>query len=114
MKKLLNGKKIPCIPSLFHGDKYIVDFHEKSDIFNSFFVDQCSPIELSLRTHRTISTCRFSKGDILQIINNFDPNKAHAHDEISIRMLKIFGDSICRPLNIIFKIYLRMGKFPLE
>ena len=29
-------------------------------------------------------------------------------------MLKICGDSICRPLNINFKTCLRTGKFPLE
>ena len=29
-------------------------------------------------------------------------------------MLKICGDSICRPLNIIFRTCLRTGKFPLE
>ena len=29
-------------------------------------------------------------------------------------MLKICSDSICRPLNIIFKTYLRTDKFPLE
>ena len=29
-------------------------------------------------------------------------------------MLKICGDSICRPLNITFKTYLRTVKFPLE
>ena len=52
--------------------------------------------------------------DILQIINNLDPNKAHNHNKISILMLNICGDSICRPLNIIFKTYLRTGKFPLE
>ena len=40
LKTLLNGKKIPCIPPLFHGDKFIADFREKSEIFNSFFADQ--------------------------------------------------------------------------
>ena len=29
-------------------------------------------------------------------------------------MLKICGGSICKPLNIIFKTCLRLGKFPLE
>ena len=29
-------------------------------------------------------------------------------------MLKICSDSICRPLNIIFKVCLSTGKFPLE
>ena len=41
---LLNGKKIPCILPLFHGDENKVDFQEKSEIFNSFFSGQCSPI----------------------------------------------------------------------
>ena len=122
LKTLLNGKKIPCIPPLFHDDKFIVDFREKSEIFNSFFADQCSPIsngsvlpsELSTRTDSSLSSCHFTKDDILRIINNLDPNKAHDHDEISIRMLKICGDSICRPLSIIFKTCLRTDIFPLE
>ena len=98
-KILLHGNKIPCIPPLFHGDKYIVDFQEKSEVFNSFFFHHCSPIsngsvlpsELPLRTESTLSTCHFAKKDILRIINNLDPNKAHGHDEISILMLKICG-----------------------
>ena len=118
LKTLLNVQKIPCIPPLFHGDKYIVDFQEKSEIF----ADQCSPIsdgsvlpsELPLRTDSALSTCHFTKEDTLRIINNLGPNKVHGHDEISIRMLKICGDSICRLLNIIFKTCLRRGKFPLE
>ena len=69
--------------SLFHGDKYIVDFQEKSEIFNTFLAGQCSPIlnrsflpsELSLRTENTLSTCHFEKEDILRVINNPDPIK---------------------------------------
>ena len=45
LKTQLNGKKIPCIPSMFHSDKNIIDFQEKkSEIFNTFFANQCSPI----------------------------------------------------------------------
>ena len=44
LRTLLNRRKISCIPPLFHGDKYIADFQEKSEIFNSFFTEQCSPI----------------------------------------------------------------------
>ena len=33
---------------------------------------------------------------------------------ISIRMIKLCGESIWRPLNIIFKLCLNTGKFPLE
>ena len=122
LKTLLNGKKIPCIPPLFRGNKFIVDFQEISEIFNSFFADQCSPIsnrsilpsELPLRIDSSLSSYHFTKDDILQKINNLDPNKAHGHDEISIRMLKICSDSICRPLSIIFKTCLRKSIFPLE
>ena len=76
LKTLLNGKNIPCIPPLFHDDKYIVHFQEKSEIFNSFFADQSSPIssgsllpsELPLHTDSTLSSCQLAKDDILQII----------------------------------------------
>ena len=72
------------------------------------------PSALPLGPDSTLVTCHFAKEDIIRIINNLDPNKAHGHDEISIRILKICGDSICRPLNIIFKTCLLTGKFPLE
>ena len=72
------------------------------------------PSELPLLTDSKLSTCHFAKEDIFRIINNLDPNKAHGHDEISIHMSKICGDSICRPLNIIFKTCLLTSKFPLK
>ena len=36
----------------------------------------------------------FSNNDILKIIRNLEPNKAHGHNMISIRMVKICDDSI--------------------
>ena len=45
LKTLLNGRKIPCIPPLFHDNKFITDFEEKSEVFNSFFAKQCSLID---------------------------------------------------------------------
>ena len=41
--------------------------------------------------------------DIRSIINKLDPNKAHGHDNISIRMIKLRGDSIYKPVEMIFK-----------
>ena len=100
----------------------LLTFKKKSEIFNSLYADQCFaisngnvlPSELLLRTDSTLSSCHFVKEDILWIINNLHPNKAHGHDAISIRMLNICDDSICRPLNIIFKTCLRTSRFPLE
>ena len=42
LKTSLNNKKIPCIPPLFHEKKFVTDFKEKAELFNYFFVNQCS------------------------------------------------------------------------
>ena len=44
-KSLLSNKNIPCIPPLIHNDQFVVDFKEKSELFNSFFAKQCTYIE---------------------------------------------------------------------
>ena len=51
--------------------------------------------------------------NVLQIIRNLDSNMAYG-DMISIRMLKLCDDSICKPLEILFKTCLQNGRFPLE
>ena len=97
LKTLLNRKKILYIPPLFYSDKYIVDFQDESEIFSSFFGDQCStiwsgrvlPSELPLQTDSTLSSSHFTKGGILRITKNLDTNKAQGYDKVSICMLKI-------------------------
>ena len=49
---------------------------------------------------------------VSNIIKKLDPNKAHGHDKISIRMLKLCGDSINSPLATIFKNCLNERIFP--
>ena len=46
-------------------------------------------------------------------LRNLDPNKAHGHDMLSIRMLKICDDSLCG-LGLIFQSCFENGKFPSE
>ena len=83
---------------------------------------QCSPITnksvllspLTFLTENSLLKCNFSKKDILQIIKNLDSNKAPGHDMISICMLKLCGDSICKHLELIFKTCLQNGRFPME
>ena len=55
---------------------------------------------------------KFVNTDILKIIENLNPNKAHGHDKISIRMLKIFGNSLYRILELIFNDCQAKGIFP--
>ena len=78
-------------------------FKKNSEIFNSFCAEKCViPSQLTWLRKNLLANCHFSKKDILQIISNPDW-KAHGHDLISIRMLKLCGNSICQSLEIIFK-----------
>ena len=45
LKTMSNDKKIPCIPPVFHDNKFVTDFSKKADLFNFFFAKQCSIIE---------------------------------------------------------------------
>ena len=109
LKSLLNNKKIPCIPPLFHQNKYVTDFNKKAELFNCFFAKQCSIINnsselptniLKKKTGKSISTVTFTSDDRATLIQNLDPNKPHDHDMLSIRMLKLCGKSICKPLDL--------------
>ena len=42
LKIFLNNKQIPLAPPLFHENRFITDFEEKSEYFNPFFSNQCS------------------------------------------------------------------------
>ena len=65
-------------------------------------------------TEKRLSNVQISNENIIKIINNLDLNKAHGHDMINIRMLKVCGPSLCKPLSIIFKSCLNQMKFPME
>ena len=63
------------------------------------------------KTRESLTTIDFSNNDILKIIRNLDPNKAHGHDMISIRMVKICDDFICKPLKLMFQSCSESDKF---
>ena len=112
---LLNGflksKRILLIPPFFHGNKFVTDFKEKFELFNTFFAKQCSlikkpsklPLHLHFLTNNRLCFVSFSQDDIGEIIQNLDPNKVPGHNSISICMLEICGSSIYKPLEMIFK-----------
>ena len=122
LKIFLNNKKIPLIPPIYHQGGFITNFKVKAEVFISFFASQCSlitndsklPSYLNYNADNSLSTANFSNDDIAKILQNLDPNKAHGHDKISIRMLQLCGNSIFKPLELIFKEAMESGSFPSE
>ena len=70
------------------------------------------PSNVTLYSDNRLSTITFSQDDIGKIIQNLNPNKAHGHDNVNIRMLKICCSSIYGSLEPIFKKALNTGLFP--
>ena len=72
------------------------------------------PLHLHYLTYNRLSSVSFYQDAIAKIIQNLDPNKARGYDNVSIRMLKIYGSSIYKPLEMIFKQCIETGVFPSE
>ena len=111
LKTFVNGSKIPLIPPLLVDNKLVTDFLDKANLFNNFFAKQFTPISndstvpvnINFETRERLSSLGFCIDDIVKIIRSFDQNKAHGHDEISIRMRKLCASSISKPLHLIFR-----------
>ena len=49
------------------------------------------------RTENRLSTISFKDEDVLKIIKSLNINKAHGHNDISIRLLQICGAAVVKP-----------------
>ena len=72
------------------------------------------PANLVYHTNEKLFDIVFNSEDIGKLISGLDPNKAHGHDMISIRMLKMSGEAIHKPLEYIFRASLNDERFPSE
>ena len=50
--------------------------------------------------------------DIRKIIKFLDVNKAHGHDGISVRMIKMCDESMVQPVSLIFRGCIDTGVYP--
>ena len=110
LKIFLNNQKIPLKSPVIHSNRFISDFKHKAEPFNDFFSNQCSlinntnfqqiSITLPIGDYRRL---RFQLMILLKLFKTFNSNKANGHDNISISMLRIGGDTIKKYLELFFK-----------
>ena len=122
LKTFFKNKKIPVIPPIFHDNKFITDFKQKAEIFNSHFSKKCTPLidnskiplECPRKSNESLSSIAFEMNDIEKIIKNLDPDKSHGHNMLSVCNLKLCGEFIYKPLNLILKSCLETGRLPSD
>ena len=120
LKTFANGRKVPVIPLLLINNEFISNFKTKGNYFNRFFNQQCTaistnssiPSSVNLATNETVTKINFDEQLISKLTVALNPNKAHGHDGLSIRMLQMSSDCISKPLSIIFRNCLKTGYFP--
>ena len=93
INKILNKAKIPIITPRIENDIFVLDFTSKADIFNDYFIQQCTTIDTgselppsSVPNASLLTGFSLSDEKILNIIRYLHPNKAHGWDDISVRI----------------------------
>ena len=100
--------EVPIIPPLLINNEIILDFEAKASHFNNLFGSQCTPLNnnskipenQTYKTNTKLPLIKFMNKDT-NIIRSLNEDKAHGHDNISIRMLKICDTAIVEPLSIL-------------
>ena len=120
LKAFCNNKKIPLILPIFIGNEVESDFKLKANPFNKYFASKCTPInnERSLPSsfefysQYRLSSLIIIEDNILKIVRALNIIKAHDHDEISVRMIKICDKAFVKPFSLIYKNCMNTGIFP--
>ena len=63
-------------------------------------------------TQSRLNSINFNEDEILKIIKALNIHKAHGHDEISIRMIKICDKSLLKQLILLFEISTKSSCYP--
>ena len=85
-----------------------------------FFASQCTTLDNNSTipgsqtyiTNSKLSSLQFEDKDIIKKTRSLNTNKAHGHDDISIKMLKICDLAFIKPLSIIFRNCINHSMFP--
>ena len=96
-KKSVDGGTVPLTLTIQIGCKFITNFTEKAKVFTNYFAKQCKVTD-----KWKIRNIKFANMDILKSLKTLDMKKVHRHDNVSIRIIKLCCDSICKPIELIF------------
>ena len=120
LKTFYNDKTIPLTPPLLVDDNHVTDIKTKTNIFNECFAEQCTflksnsvlPINQKFLTQSRLTSLDFNEEEIFKIIRALNIHKAHGHDDISIRIIKICDESLLKPLILLFQNSAKLSYFP--
>ena len=120
LKKIVNKKKATNIPPLLENGLFVTNFHNKAEILNDHFVQQCSlnvndstlPRSYIPLCNNLLETIEIDADKVLKIIRSLDCNKPHGWDNMLVSMVKICGSSVALPLCLIYETCLHTGVFP--
>ena len=87
---------------MFHQDRFITDFKQKAELFNSSFACQCSLISSNNKisdnspflSDKSLPSLAFTDDSIVKSINGLNRNKVHGHGIRRICSIKLSGNSI--------------------
>ena len=81
INKIINKVKIPVIPPLLEKDIFVLDLESKAQIFNDYFVGQCTTIDTGsevpsqlVYSAPPLTEFQISEEKILSIIRSLNPN----------------------------------------
>ena len=94
-------KRFCASPLVFRDNKFITDFREKAELFYTLFGEQFLlsknntelPNNFLFLRVELLSNIQMSNDNMIKVMHNLDSNKAHGHNMISIRMLKLSSSS---------------------
>ena len=69
------------------------------------------PINQKFQTQSRLVSLKFNEDEIFKIIRAHT-HKAHGHDDISIRMIKIYDKSVLKPLILLFQNSTKLSYYP--
>ena len=70
------------------------------------------PDKITYNSAVKLSSIKFDNNNILKIIRSLKVNKAHGHDGISVRTIKICYESLIQPFSLIFRGSIDIGVYP--